>query len=107
MCTTNFLGIIGAKPGDDETCQSVARTTAHFEKVLRVFDERADADARRLSVALAVRRLEYEVAVVVIPLWLVRREWRRRCCCYERRRVKVCSRPLARRRIRKPNTDDA
>ena len=74
MRSTNFLGFVGTEPGDDETCPSVAGATAHFEKVLRVFDERADADAQRHSLLLAIRRLEYEVAVVVIPLWFVRRE---------------------------------
>ena len=107
MKTTNFLGLVGAEPGDDKTCPSVAGATAHFKKVFSVFDERADADPRRLNVARTILRLELEVAVVVIPLRLPRGELRSRCSSCERRRVRVRSGALSSRRKRITNTGDA
>ena len=56
MRAPHFLGLVGAYPGDDETRPSVAKAPAHLQNVLRVFNESADADARRLGVVRAVRR---------------------------------------------------
>ena len=54
MRSTHFLGLVKAEIQNDKSGSLITSTTAHYVKVFRVFEERADLDARRLGVVRAV-----------------------------------------------------
>ena len=66
MRATHLLGFVCTEPGENETRPAIARAAAHFKEVFGLFDKRADAYTESFGVALPIRRLEEQVAILLV-----------------------------------------